>query len=222
MTAYKNVLFFLTLMTFHFSFGYILVPGKVEYQDTTEDNKAYVVIRISGTISYPMSGEVASFLAKLPARVPLMLHLNSQGGSVQEGRKIIALLQAEKAQRQVWTLVRNGETCGSMCVPLFMQGSRRLSAETAAFMFHGATTGYTNVPEAAKTQEIIEIMTDAGASKAWFEELKKTGVFTLPGEYWISAKSLVDEGSQVITELTQRHLVEQAWSVPFDPNLKPR
>lgn len=200
-----------------------VVPGTVEYQDTREDGKAYVVIRITGALAYPMASELDEKIAALPPKVPLMLHLNSGGGSLREGLKMIGSLRNFKKERQLITLVRNGEVCGSMCVPLYVQGDRRLAGEVAAFMFHGATpNGYTNIPDQKKSRDLTNMFVDAGVSTEWIESLWAKKVFSVPGEFWISGLELVEEKSKVVTELVSRHVQYEPWVAPIDPTMGPK
>jgi hypothetical protein len=51
------------------------------------------------------------------------LILNSPGGSIEHGRKVVATIRAR--DRAIDTLVQKADFCASMCVPFFLAGATR-------------------------------------------------------------------------------------------------
>lgn len=202
-----------------------LIPGDVALTKGSDAaGKPLFILSITGTIAYPMGDTTVELLTKLQPGQPLLVRLNSPGGSNNEGTRIVEALRKERAAgRHVHASVENGEICASMCVPIFMQGERRYAGEGSLFMFHGATRpAYSNVPNFYKTEEVLELFLQAGMSKAWLDTLRKQGVFTLPGAYWISGIELYNSNANVVTHPIPRHVVEEAWTSPIDPDLRPR
>lgn len=203
-----------------------LVPGKVQLEErkSGKTGKEFYVIALTGALAYPLAREFDELVESFKDDRPLLVHLNSGGGSYQEGLKIIATLRRLAQEgREVNTTVHNGEICGSMCVPVFLQGRKRFAGEVAAFMFHGVVAhGFTNVPNEAKTREALNLFLDAGVSKEWLDGMWGKKVFSLPGQYWMTAGELHRENSGIVTEIIPRHEVFEPWSAPIDPQIRPR
>lgn len=203
----------------------VLVPGEVKYfEGRNADDQPLDVIEINGTIAYPMADLFEAELLKTRQGRSLLVRLNSPGGSNEQGNKIIQMMQAKRQSGTVLdTAVENGSVCASMCVPLFLQGRKRYGGEGSLFMFHGATRpSFSNIPHPLVTEDVIQTMLRAGINPNWILKRRQEGVFSLPGSYWISGKELFDQNADVITKLIPRHVVEEPWTAPFDPNLRPR
>jgi hypothetical protein len=139
----------------------------------------------------------------------IKIQLNSHGGYIQEGLKIISLLQQEKKHGiKIETFVDNGNVCASMCVPLFVQGEVRKTAPSASFMFHAAHSRtllvLSVVSEKQSKEALIDVFEQAGVSSEWLSQLQKNGIFESPEAYWMSGESLFSENSNVATELLPR------------------
>lgn len=201
----------------------VIEPGTVQYEDTRPLGKKFVMIHIKGTIANPLADNLASEFKKIPVKADLVISLNSAGGSVQEGLRVIELIKKEKENRKIGTVVFNGEICASMCVPIYMQGTTRTAAEVSGFMFHGAAmNGFTNIPNPQVSRQIIEYMIRDGASEKWLMSLWKQGVFTEPTEYWMSGKELFEQKTGVVNAVVPRFVKFTPWSAPFDPSMGPK
>ena len=78
-----------------------------------------VVLGWSGPVQEPMSERIAAALDRYKADPRrLVLILNSPGGSVEHGRKVVAVIRARN--RPINTLVQKAGVCASMCVPIFL------------------------------------------------------------------------------------------------------
>lgn len=223
--ARRTLPLFLTLLLAPAAQAFEIKAGELALTDGTDakDQPLYV-LTLRGDIAYPLADNLDELVAKMKPKQRLLFRLDSRGGSHQQGTRMVETLKNEKAKgREIFTSVENGDTCGSMCVPLFMQGKRRYGGEGSLFMFHGATRPeITNVPDASKTEEVIEEMAKAGLSREWIEARRTDGVFTKPGAYWISGKELFDARAQAITHIIPRHVTEEPWSAPVDPNIRSR
>jgi hypothetical protein len=207
------------------AYGFTILPGDVTSNKVKDANGGPLqLISITGAIAYPMGDTLIELISKLEPKVPVLVKFNSPGGSTEQGLKMIEALKKLRAEgRKVYSSVENGDTCGSMCVPIYMQGQRRYAGEGSLLMFHGATQPiFSNVPDFYKTEEILQIFVEAGINKEWLDARRKEGVFTLPGAYWISGRELFAANANVVTHIIPRHVVEEAWRAPIDPNLRPR
>lgn len=202
-----------------------IIPGDIKMSERTDANdKPIYYLEIDGGIAYPIAEKMKELLAQMKPSQPLVVKLNSQGGSNEQGKAMIALIQEEiRKGRIVSTSVVNGDKCGSMCVPVYMQGKFRYAGEGTLFMFHGSTRpNFSNIPVESETEEVIRILIKAGISGDWIKARRAEGVFTLPGAYWISGRELFDVNANVITKILPRHEKEIPWTSPIDPSRGPR
>jgi ATP-dependent protease ClpP protease subunit len=66
----------------------------------------------------------------------VVLFLDSAGGQVEEGNRVIEALNEIKLRHQLITVVPHGKLCASMCIPIFLQGEDRLAARASVWIFH--------------------------------------------------------------------------------------
>lgn len=191
-----------------------------------------IVLGWSGPVREPMSERVAAALDRYKAdRRRLVLLLNSPGGSIEHGRKVVAAIRAR--DRAVDTLVQKAGVCGSMCVPIFLAGAQRMADPEAYFMFHEASlnssatetvreTVKENVRENNKRQQVSASEEAAFSQTLKAIEMQVTddffrndigirGVNTawLAGmrkkisgrDIWMSGQQLADEGSGIVDRL---------------------
>lgn len=138
----------------------------------------------------------------------IILDLHSPGGAIAEGEQVIRIIERMKRTHIVDTRVRSGYKCYSMCVPIFLEGERRMAGENALFMFHEPTVRdfYTDeevrqpaFEKALTTRRFVNrYFVNSDIDPSWLEgllaEWKGRDVFK-------SAEELVDEGSGIVTEL---------------------
>jgi ATP-dependent protease ClpP protease subunit len=179
-----------------------------------------IVLGWSGPVQEPMSERVAAAFDRYKAdRRRLVLVLNSPGGSIEHGRKVVAAIRAR--DRAIDTFVQKAGVCASMCVPIFLAGSRRIADPEAYFMFHQASLN-SNARENMKRQEFSEsenalfsqtvktIEAQAtneffrndigirGVNVAWLARMREK----ISGrDIWMSGQQLVDEGSGIVDSL---------------------
>ncbi len=88
-------------------------------------------------IKLPMARLIADAFAANEAQVRrFVIDLDSPGGSLDEGSAVIAAIDEMKKTREVDTRVTAGHDCLSMCVPIFLQGQRRMAAASSRWLFH--------------------------------------------------------------------------------------
>jgi hypothetical protein len=68
----------------------------------------------------------------------VLLKLHSCGGSTRAVEQAVAALKRIKKTYDLVTVVGWSHTCGSVCVPVFLQGRRRYGALNSSWLFHEA------------------------------------------------------------------------------------
>jgi ATP-dependent protease ClpP protease subunit len=180
-----------------------------------------IVLGWSGPVQEPMSERVAAAFDRYKAdRRRLVLILNSPGGSIEQGRKVVAAIRAR--DRAIDTLVQKAGVCASMCVPIFLAGAKRMADPEAYFMFHQVSLS--SARENTKRREISD------SEKVLFSQAVKTIEAQVTDEFfrtdigirgvrvawlagmrekisgrdiWMSGQQLVDEGSGIIDSLVR-------------------
>jgi hypothetical protein len=101
----------------------------------------------------------------------VVLFLNSDGGEVNEGDRVIHLLDGIKPTHRLITVVLDGSLCASMCIPVFLQGDDRLAARTSRWIFHEAARQGVNQKE--RMEETLRLLQKyylaAGVSPGWIK-----------------------------------------------------
>ena len=179
-------------------------------------------IAITGAILPPMATDLAALLRAVPHDRKVILDLDSAGGEMDEGKKVIALIMRERKRRHVDTLVWYGHLCASMCIPIYLQGEKRHAAALSVWMFHPAHKAHSPFPSVAATAAILNDMVSYGMNWEWLEALDKRDVFSTPGEFWISGADLYAQGAGVITDLLPAQRRLRLPVVAFDPQIQPR
>jgi hypothetical protein len=134
----------------------------------------------------------------------VVVFLDSAGGQVDEGDRVIHVLNEIKPTHRLVTAVLNGKLCASMCIPIFRQGDDRLAARTSSWIFHEAAKRGANGKE--RLEETLCLLrtyyVPAGVSTHWINSVvpiikradlwqsggdlieAKTGIVTYPLERW--------------------------------------
>jgi hypothetical protein len=117
-----------------------------------EDGTLY--IDWSGPIVGGMADDLRAALDKYGTVLHrVVLFLNSAGGQVQEGDRVIEVLDEIKLRHQLITVVPHGKLCASMCIPIFLQGQDRLAARASLWIFHEAAQRQANGEPRTDTAE---------------------------------------------------------------------
>jgi ATP-dependent protease ClpP protease subunit len=189
---------------------------------SVSEDRERVVLAWSGPVQEPMSERIAAALERYKADPRLLvLMLNSPGGSIEHGRKVIAVMRARK--RPVNTLVQKGGVCASMCVPIFLSATQRMADPESRFMFHQARLSSSVTQRVNRqrlsdddkdrfTKAVKEFEADAtdelfredigirGVNTAWAEKMRGR----IAGrDLWLSGQQLMDEGSGIVDRLVR-------------------
>jgi ATP-dependent protease ClpP protease subunit len=179
-----------------------------------------IVLGWSGPVQEPMSERVTAAFDRYKADPRrLVLILNSPGGSIEHGRKVVAAIRARN--RAIDTLVQKAGVCASMCVSIFLAGSKRVADPDAFFMFHQASLNsnarenmkrreFGDLENALFSQAVKTIETQAtdeffrndigirGVNGVWLAGMRKK---ISDRDIWMSGQQLVDEGSGIVDRL---------------------
>lgn len=168
-----------------------------------------VVFYWRSEVEVPMARRYAEAFEEWAGRADrIILDLHSPGGVIAEGEQAVRVIEEMKKTHIVDTRVRRGYKCYSMCVPIFLEGERRIAGENALFMFHEPTLRDFHTGEKVDTFEFERALTtrrfveryfvNSPINPAWLETLltewKGRDVFK-------SARELMEEESGIVTEV---------------------
>ena len=163
-----------------------------------------LIMQWRGRIAAPMSLEISEAFERYRDRVRgIEFMLDSPGGSVREGERVIAVLQAIRKTHELHTVVAAGRSCGSMCVFIYVQGEKRLAAPASLWLFHEVsyrdprTHKVTKLDRASWEALVDKYWVPAGVSAAWIADVKS---HTFGADYWQSGESLLADKSNIITK----------------------
>src|SRR5215831_11257247 len=176
-----------------------------------EDGTLY--IDWSGPIVAGMADDLRAALGKYETTLNrVVLSLDSAGGRVDDGDRVIEALNEIKLQHQLITVVPHGKLCASMCIPTFLQGEDRLAARASIWLFHEAAQRQANGILRTDTAETWRLFrkyyAPAGVPTRWLKSIapmiEETDLWQTGGDL-ISAKSgiiLHSLGDRTVRDLT--------------------
>jgi ATP-dependent protease ClpP protease subunit len=175
-----------------------------------------IVLAWSGPVAEPMREEISAALNKYGVdRRPIVLSLNSPGGSIAYGRTVAGVVRSASREHAIDTIVEQGSVCASMCVPIYLSGTERLAHAAARFMFHMASldpaersAAKCDEAAASRYRKVLETLTTndlfqndigrRGVSAAWLARMRAQ----IDGrDVWTTGQQLVSEGSGVVDRL---------------------
>ncbi len=170
-----------------------------------------VVLLWSGGVDAPMARRFEEAYAEYSERAStFVVVLNSPGGAIAEGKRVVRLLDRIKRTHNVETRVGPGHNCLSMCVPIFLKGDVRVAAPDARFMFHEPSsydsfTGERANEPAFERRFVADRFFDryfenSPMTPAWRAELERAWVGR---DVWKSGEDLWRENSGVLTALAE-------------------
>ena len=166
------------------------------------DQGDVTVLRLDGIITPGAERSFLDALHALPARRPLVIELSSPGGFTAAGYRMIdAVLAERKGGRPVATRVRDGESCESMCVGLYLAGYPRYAAPRAEFMVHAPRMAENGRMTLRSTQMMVERLVSLGASQSWIERAKAEAGFSGARDHRETADRLTADGANIVTDL---------------------
>lgn len=163
-----------------------------------------VRIMWSGRIQKPMAQQLSQTIETWHGKAlnGFELVLNSRGGKMREGRKVINILRKLKTTRRLNTAVHPGTICGSSCIPIYLQGQERAAGAATLWLLHevGRSDPKTRKLIALrpkKTQFYFrEYFMPAGVPQAWIDMISKK----IRGrDVWWTGVQIYQSGSNIIT-----------------------
>ena len=141
-----------------------------------KDGAPSLYIEWSGPIAAGMADYLRTELGRYgTASRRVVLFLNSAGGQVEEGDRVIEVLNKIKQMHRLITVVGDGELCASMCIPIFLQGHDRLAARTSLWIFHQAAQREANGKTREDMEETLRLFrryyVPAGVSMDWLKSI---------------------------------------------------
>ena len=159
-----------------------------------------------GYVDRPMARDFRrAFEAHKESAERFIIDLNSPGGALDEGEAVIQVIDDMKCSHRVETYVGSGNSCLSMCVPIYLQGRLRVAAADAEFMFH--ETSFSNrltgqreqVYEFEKRQASVKFFNKyLERSEIDPEWLERLAVEWRGQEVWKTGRELKDERSNIV------------------------
>lgn len=176
--------------------------------DVFEQNGALVFVW-DKPVAAPMAFRFREAFEAVKAKSDrIVIVLDSPGGALIEGRRVIEEIERMKRTHRVDTRVKAGATCASMCVPIFLSGENRMASAGSRFMFHEPTSVDYFTEEESRKPAFEQQMdaerffdryfTASPMDPAWRESLREAWKGR---DVWKSGAELVAEGSGVVTAL---------------------
>ncbi len=192
----------------HFA-AYFEKVGTLDVRAVPGEDTVY--LRWRGKIEAPMASRIAEAFERHKADAhTFVLSLSSPGGSLDQGAEVVRLLRAIGKTHTLVTNVEAGAMCASMCVPVYLQGQRRIAAADAEFMFHEVNfrdffskEEDRDVPESAigaETDRLFDKYFEAaGVSPAWTSKVRAD----VAGghEVWKTGRELFNENSGIVQQV---------------------
>jgi ATP-dependent protease ClpP protease subunit len=160
-------------------------------------------------IKAPMSARYREAFEEWRGRTErIVLEFDSPGGSLSEGREVIAEIERMKESHEVETRIARGRICASMCVPLFLRGEVRTAHPSARFMFHEPTAVDSITQEEVERPEFEQRMDTDRLFRRYFESAGMDPAFVASlkekmksGDVWMTAEELVAANAGVVERL---------------------
>jgi ATP-dependent protease ClpP protease subunit len=167
-----------------------------------EFNQADGILEIewTGLIAAGVADELRASVAKYGTDLKrVVLFLDSAGGQVDEGDRVIAVLNEIKQGHRLATVVPHGKLCASMCIPIFLQGDDRFAARASLWIFHEASQPLANGGQRTDMTETWRLFRkyygSAGVSSHW---LKSIASLIKGADLWQTGGDLIDAKTGII------------------------
>jgi ATP-dependent protease ClpP protease subunit len=163
--------------------------------------KNTLVMSWHGEVNQSMTDQISEAIERYQSQAErFKLQLNSGGGVVREGERLIQVLQRLRQTHELVTEVDRGGTCGSMCVFIYVQGNQRIGALSSTWLFHEVSNKnhdrQVSLDRPQWERLIDKYFRPAGVSEEWIAEMKQ---HTYDTDYWQTGADLVAAHSGIIT-----------------------
>lgn len=160
-------------------------------------------LRYTGPLRPPFAQELRKLLLVTPQRFNhVVLELDSNGGELYYVKELAAILEEVRGRMELTTRVMEGRVCASGCIAVFMQGEKRKASGASMWVFHGASSAFTNIPDPAATEDYLEMLSGAGMESSFRNVLEAENRIYRPGSLILSGYELFHlHKAGIITEL---------------------
>lgn len=153
------------------------------------------------------------------------LSLQSCGGRVDYMTSTIAVLHHIKETHRLVTVVDQGATCASACIPIFLAADQRRAALSSLWFFHrtwrsqlsgGVDEVHTGVPGKRSVESFHDrYYLPAGVSRPWLDKLRN--IIENTSGYWQTGRDLWEAKSGMITETIGDILLQEDRTIFIAP-----
>ncbi|MGB8817270.1 MAG: hypothetical protein WCC66_05025 [Rhizobiaceae bacterium] len=190
---------------------------RTQAQDPALASDALYIV-YTGPVAFPMRENLTEIWDAAKGSVhQITFEIDSKGGDVAVARRLAELFDEINKTATLTTKVGPGKICASACVALFMQGTVRQASGASSFMFHGVCPPFSNVPDQEATGRFFGMLRRSGTSEKFLNELTACGIYSTPGQFWISGYELFHvSGANIVTELLPSWTPSKSVVPPFD------
>ncbi len=162
-----------------------------------------VGLRYTGPLRPAFADELRKLLLEGPQRFQhVVLELDSDGGELGCVNETVSVLQEVRNRMELTTRVMEGSLCASGCIPVFMQGDKRKASGSSIWVFHGARSAFTNVPDPIATEDYLNLLSASGMKPGFRAMLEQENRIYRPGSFILSGHEIfVTHDSGIVTEL---------------------
>ena len=178
--------------------------GRGALRSSTTGRAEMLYLQWTGEISAPLYKRMAVEFEKWKKRVrTVYFQISSCGGGREGMERTIRLLRRIKETHALETIVGRGDMCGSACVPVFLQGQRRLGALTSSWLFHEVlwtdrNGAYARVDRTITERLFQDYYEPAGVSERWLNHLRTR---VQQSDYWQTGENLWQDKSGIMTDV---------------------
>ena len=160
-------------------------------------------LRYTGPLQAPFADRLKTILLAAPQKYDhVILELDSDGGSLEYVKELVGVLKEVRKRMDFTTRVTEGSLCASGCIPLFLQGERRIASGSSIWVFHGARGAFTNLPDPSSTDEYLNLLSEAGMTNEFRSMLAADNRIYKPGNFILSGYELFAvQKAGIITEI---------------------
>lgn len=185
-----------------------------------------LLLRWVGKVNKKMASAIDEAFEANSRRVKSVeLSLQSCGGGVNYMAATIAVLHHIKETHRLTTVVDQGATCASACIPIFLASDHRRAAMTSVWFFHRSwrkelSGGVDEVLTGAPGKRSVEAFHDryyapAGVSRAWLDKLRN--IIENTSGYWQTGRDLWESRNGMITETIGDVLLQENRTIYLAP-----
>lgn len=141
-------------------------------------------LRYTGPLRRPLADQLRELLLTRTQKYNhIILELDSDGGELGYVKELVTVLKEVRSRSELTTRVMEGSLCSSGCIPLFMQGTKRKASGVSIWVFHGASSAFTNIPDPSATDDYLDLLTSAGMTPEFRASLQVENRIYRPGSW---------------------------------------